>query len=43
MNYFEYFVVGFVLTFEPTWLFNKKARAERRYILDEIKQGRGIL
>lgn len=43
MNYFEYLVSAFVLTFEPTWLFSKKAREERRYVLTEIKQGRGIL
>ena len=43
MNWFEYLVCSFVLTFEPTWIFSKKAREERSYVLTEIKQGRGIL
>lgn len=43
MNYFEYFAVGFVLSINPKLIWSKKERRQRKYILKEIKQGRGIL
>ena len=43
MNCFEYFVVWFVLTLSPQQIYSKKNRKERKYILNEIKNDRGIL
>lgn len=43
MNYFEYFIVKFVLTICPLMIYNEKFREERKYILNEIQNNRGIL
>ena len=43
MNWFEYLTVFFCLSINPQLFWNKKCRKERKYILNEIKQNRGIL
>ena len=43
MNWFEYLTMGFCLSISPNLLWNKKIRKTRKYILNEIRQGRGIL
>jgi len=42
MKLFELGVMWFVLTICPL-MYSKKHREERKYILNEIREGRGIL
>lgn len=43
MNWFEYISTNFILTICPQMLWDKRHRTKRKYILNEIKQNRGIL
>jgi len=43
MNYFEYITSWVVLSLSPQMMWNKKFREKRKYILNQIINGRGFL